>query len=181
MFKVSYTRVFGSNLSVVDITQHPPSKEGARNFDFKVVYPLYQGLNDDFFWTRKTSKTSQIKISVFPKTLGRNLYLWILTSPVVCKNGWNHRGLNRSVNHETRLKPRIADEPVFPWGVALCSKSQQLKIVTCRKSLRIKLGWNVCHSIWDLMTVNRFYPSINPNQPVINLSSSCHQSISTWH
>ena len=75
MFKVSYTRVFGSNLSVVDITQHPPSKEGARNFDFKVVYPLYQGLNDDFFWTRKTSKTSQIKISVFPKTLGRNLYL----------------------------------------------------------------------------------------------------------
>ena len=64
MFKVSYTRVFGSNLSVVDITQHPPSKEGARKFDFKVVYPLYQGLNDDFFWTRKTSKTSQIKIKV---------------------------------------------------------------------------------------------------------------------
>ena len=63
MFKVSYTRVFGSNLSVVDITQHPPSKEGARNFDFEVVYPLYQGLND-IFETRKTSKTSPIKIKV---------------------------------------------------------------------------------------------------------------------
>lgn len=63
MFKVSYTRIFGSNLYVVDITQHPPSKEGARNFDFEVVYPLYQGLND-IFETRKTSKTSQIKIKV---------------------------------------------------------------------------------------------------------------------
>ena len=61
--KVSYTRVFGSNLYVVDITQHPPSKEGARNFDFEVVYPLYQGSND-IFETRKTSKTSQIKIKV---------------------------------------------------------------------------------------------------------------------
>lgn len=63
MFKVSYTRVFVSNLYVVDITQHPPSKGGARNFDFEVVYPLYQGLND-IFETRKTSKTSQIKIKV---------------------------------------------------------------------------------------------------------------------
>ena len=63
MFKISYTRVFGSILFVVDITQHPPSKEGARNFDFEVVYPLYQGLND-IFETRKTSKTSPIKIKV---------------------------------------------------------------------------------------------------------------------
>ena len=68
MFKVSYTRVFGSILYVVDITQHPPSKEGARNFDFEVVYPLYQGLND-IFETRKTSKTSQIKISLFREHL----------------------------------------------------------------------------------------------------------------
>ena len=63
MFKISYTRVFGSILFVVDITQHPLSKEGARNFDFEVVYPLYQGLND-IFETRKTSKTSPIKIKV---------------------------------------------------------------------------------------------------------------------
>ena len=63
LFKVSYTRVFGSNLYVVDITQCKPSKEGVRKLGFEVMYPLYQGLND-IIETRKTSKTTQIKIEV---------------------------------------------------------------------------------------------------------------------
>ena len=46
LFKVSYTQIFGSNLYVVDITQKPPSKEGVRNMDFEIVYPIYHGLND---------------------------------------------------------------------------------------------------------------------------------------
>ena len=61
LFKVSYTQIFGSNLYVVDITQKPPSKEGMRNMDFEIVYPLYHGLNDIIELT-KPSMTSQIKI-----------------------------------------------------------------------------------------------------------------------
>ena len=63
MFKITYNRVFGSNLYVVDITEQPPSKEGARNIDFEVVYPLYQGLNE-ITEMRKTPKTTQMKIEV---------------------------------------------------------------------------------------------------------------------
>ena len=61
LFKVGYTRIFGANLYVIDITQNPPSKEGVRNMDFEIAYPLYHGLNDIIELT-KTSKTSQIKI-----------------------------------------------------------------------------------------------------------------------
>ena len=46
LFKVSYTQIFGCTLYVVDITQKPPSKEGVRNMDFEIVYPIYHGLND---------------------------------------------------------------------------------------------------------------------------------------
>ena len=60
LFKVGYTRIFGANLYVIDITQNPPSK-GVRNMDFEIAYPLYHGLNDIIELT-KTSKTSQIKI-----------------------------------------------------------------------------------------------------------------------
>ena len=61
LFKATYTRIFGSNSHVVDITQNPPSKTGARNMDFEIVYPLYHGLND-IIELSKTPKTSQIKI-----------------------------------------------------------------------------------------------------------------------
>ena len=61
VFKVTYTRIFGSNLYVVDITQNPPSKEGVRNMDFEIVYPLYHGLNDIIELT-KTPKTTYITI-----------------------------------------------------------------------------------------------------------------------
>ena len=61
LFKVSYTQIFGANLYLVSITQNPPSKEGVRNMDFEIVYPLYHGLNDIIELT-KPSKTSQIKI-----------------------------------------------------------------------------------------------------------------------
>ena len=63
LFKVDYTRIFGATLYVVDITQNPPSKEGVRNMDFEIVYPIYHRLNDIIKLT-KTSKTSQIKIKV---------------------------------------------------------------------------------------------------------------------
>ena len=63
LLKATYTRIFGSNLYVVDITQKPPSKEGVRNMDFEIVYPIYHGLNDIIELT-KPSKTSQIKIKV---------------------------------------------------------------------------------------------------------------------
>ena len=63
IFKASYTQIFGSNLYVVDITQKPPSKEGVRNMDFEIVYPIYHRLNDIIELT-KPSKTSQIKIKV---------------------------------------------------------------------------------------------------------------------
>ena len=61
LFKVSYTQIFGANLYVIDIIQKPPSKEGVRNMDFEIVYPLYHGLNDITELT-KPSMTSQIKI-----------------------------------------------------------------------------------------------------------------------
>ena len=61
LFQVSYTQIFGSYLYVVDITQKPPSKEGMRNMDFEIVYPIYHGLNDIIELT-KPSKTSKIKI-----------------------------------------------------------------------------------------------------------------------
>jgi len=61
LYKVTYTRVFGSNMYVMDITQHSPSKEGARNLDFEVMYPMYHGLTD-IIEKRKTLKTTEIKI-----------------------------------------------------------------------------------------------------------------------
>ena len=63
LFKVSYTQIFGANLYVVDITQKPLSKEGVRNIDFEIVYPIYHGLND-IIELAKPSKTSQMKIKV---------------------------------------------------------------------------------------------------------------------
>ena len=66
LLKVVYTRIFGANLYVIDITQNPPSKEGVRNMDFEIAYPLYHGLNDIIELT-KTSKTSQIKIKAFSR------------------------------------------------------------------------------------------------------------------
>ena len=75
LFKATYTRIFGSNLHVVDITQNPPSKPGARNMDFEIVYPLYHGLND-IIELSKTPKTSQIKIKASSRrTLGCRLYV----------------------------------------------------------------------------------------------------------
>ena len=45
----------------MDITQKPPSKEGVRNMDFEIVYPIYHGLNDIIELT-KPSNTTQMKI-----------------------------------------------------------------------------------------------------------------------
>ena len=61
IFQVSYTSIFGSNLYLVDVTQKPPSKEGVRNMDFEIVFPIYHGLNEIIELT-KPAKTSQIKI-----------------------------------------------------------------------------------------------------------------------
>lgn len=61
LFNATYTRVKGTNLYVVDLNKVSPSKEGTRNLDFQVVYPLYHGLND-IIETRKTPKTSLVKV-----------------------------------------------------------------------------------------------------------------------
>ena len=61
IFQARYTQIFGSNLYVVDITQKPPSKEGVRNMDFEIVYPIYHGLNDIIELT-KPSNTTHMKI-----------------------------------------------------------------------------------------------------------------------
>ena len=61
LFNATYTRVNGTNLYVVDLNKVSPLKEGTRNLDFEVVYPLYYGLND-IIETRKTPKTTLIKI-----------------------------------------------------------------------------------------------------------------------
>ena len=61
LFQVSSTKVFGTSLYVFDITQKPPTKEGVRNLDFEVVYPIYHELNDIIELTKPT-KTTKIKI-----------------------------------------------------------------------------------------------------------------------
>ena len=61
LFKVSSTQVFGANLYLFDITQKPPTKEGVRNLDFEIVYPIYHELNEIIELT-KPAKTTQIKI-----------------------------------------------------------------------------------------------------------------------
>ena len=66
LFKTTYTRVNGTNLYAVDLNKVPPSKEGTRNLDFEVVYPMYRDLND-IIETRKTPKTSLIKVETSPR------------------------------------------------------------------------------------------------------------------
>ena len=61
LFNATYTRVKGTNLYVVDLNEVSPSKDGTRNLDFEIVYPLYHRLND-IIETRKTPKTTLIKI-----------------------------------------------------------------------------------------------------------------------
>lgn len=61
LFQVSSTQVAGANQYVFDITQKPPTKQGVRNLDFEIVYPIYHELNKIIEKT-KPVKTSQIKI-----------------------------------------------------------------------------------------------------------------------
>ena len=63
LFKVSYTRVNGTDLYVVDIKKLFPRKQGTRNLDFEVVYPLFVGLNE-IIEKRKTPSTTLIKVQV---------------------------------------------------------------------------------------------------------------------
>ena len=60
LFKVSYTRVNGTALYVADMKQLLPRKQGTRNLDFELVYPLYVGLNE-IIEKRKTPNTTIIK------------------------------------------------------------------------------------------------------------------------
>ena len=62
-FKASYTKLSDKDLYVAYLIQQTPSKQGARNLVFEVVFPLYQGLNE-ILEERKTSKTSLIKIQM---------------------------------------------------------------------------------------------------------------------
>ena len=61
VFQVSSTQVAGTNLYVFDITQKPPTKEGVRNWDFEIVYPIYHELNEIIEKT-KPAKATRLKI-----------------------------------------------------------------------------------------------------------------------
>ena len=61
VFQVRSTEVIGLNLYVFDITQKPPTKEGVRNWDFEIVYPIYQELNEIIEKT-KPAKATRLKI-----------------------------------------------------------------------------------------------------------------------
>ena len=83
LFQVSSTQVFGTSLYVFDITQKPPTKEGVRNLDFEIVYPIYHELNEIIEQT-KPAKTTQIKIKTSSRgALGGRLYVRILRRSVV--------------------------------------------------------------------------------------------------
>lgn len=73
LFKVSYTRVNGTNLYAVDLKQLFPRKQGTRNLDFEVVYPLYVGLNE-IIETRKKPSTTLIKVQVSSREHGDVTY-----------------------------------------------------------------------------------------------------------
>ena len=61
VINITYTRLNATDLYVVDPKEVSPRKPGVRNWDFEVVYPLYQGLND-IIEQRKTPKTTLIKV-----------------------------------------------------------------------------------------------------------------------
>ena len=63
LFVVRYTRLFGSNLYSIDITQKPPSKEGVRHMGFEAVYPLYHELNE-IIEADKPTETAMVTIKV---------------------------------------------------------------------------------------------------------------------
>ena len=60
VFNVTYTRLNGTDLYVVDLKEVSPRKPGVRNWDFEVVYPLYDGLND-IIEKRKTPRQPSLK------------------------------------------------------------------------------------------------------------------------
>lgn len=61
MFQVRSARVKRTNQYLFDITQKPPTKEGPRNLDFEIVYPIYHELNQIIEQT-KPAKATRIKI-----------------------------------------------------------------------------------------------------------------------
>ena len=61
LFQVSSTQVFGTSLFVFDITQKPPTREGVRNWDFEIVHPIYEALNEIIEKT-KPAKATRLKI-----------------------------------------------------------------------------------------------------------------------
>ena len=61
LFEVSYIRASGTHLYSVDISELSPSKEGVRNLDFEIVYPLYTTLKE-IIEAGKTTKTAEVKI-----------------------------------------------------------------------------------------------------------------------
>ena len=92
-------------------------------------------------WDEKnTQDLAHLSRNLLQTTYRCDLYVWIYPWPtVLCNHGWNHRSFSRSVNHETRLKQRITDEPILLWGVVDCGKSLQLKFVMWWKSQQLNL------------------------------------------
>ena len=97
LFQVSSTQVFGTSLYVFDITQKPPTKEGVRNLDFEIVYPIYHELNEIIEQT-KPAKTTHIKI----KTSSREHWEAVYTCEF-CGDQWSYSKVDE-------ITDRLADQ-----------------------------------------------------------------------
>ena len=75
VFNVTYTRLNGTDLYVVDLKEVSPREPGVRNWDFEVVYPLYHGLND-IIEKRRTLKTTLIKVQASSREHMNVTYAW---------------------------------------------------------------------------------------------------------
>ena len=73
LFEVSYIRLFEGNLYAVGINPKPPLKEGVRNMDFEIVYPLYSALTDIIEFAKST-QTSEIKMKVSSREYREAVY-----------------------------------------------------------------------------------------------------------
>ena len=62
-YNVTYTTALGTSVYALDLTENPPSKEGARNMDFEVVFPFYTCVSE-IIEKLKTSTMGMLKIDI---------------------------------------------------------------------------------------------------------------------
>ena len=116
LYTVTYTTALGTSLYALDLTQNPPSKEGARNMDFEVVFPFLYMFEWNNWEEKNTEENSDQNRSIVSWTSACGVYAWIFTkSMVVYKSGWNHGHLSGPAHHEGKLKQWADDEHFSVW------------------------------------------------------------------